>query len=240
MRNLVVDIGNTLAKAALFEEKQMHEVFSLEVAELHKVLPILETLDFSASILSSVRDYPAEVRTYLSSVAPFIELDEDTGVPVVNVYETPATLGKDRLAAACGAYSLFPGLNVLVINTGTCITYDVVTARKEYLGGSISPGIMMRFRALHTFTGRLPLLSPEPGFNIPGKNTHDSLLTGVCLGVVEEVSGMINRYQEKYPGIKRVLSGGDRSFFENQLKSDIFVVPNIVLLGLNEILLYNV
>ncbi|MHC1706896.1 MAG: type III pantothenate kinase [Bacteroidales bacterium] len=240
MKKLVIDIGNTLAKIAVFEDKQLMELDSCDAGEPGILLDIIKKYPCPLAILSSVRDYSTEVREYLSARKIFIELDENTRVPVKNTYETPETLGKDRLAAACGAQSLFPGHNVLVVNAGSCITYEVISSSGEYHGGSISPGLMMRFKALHTFTGRLPLLSPATGITVPGKNTHDSIITGALLGAVEEINGMCARYQQLYPELKVVLSGGDISFFENQLKSGIFAVQNIVLLGLNEILDYNV
>lgn len=241
MKKLVVDIGNTLVKMAIFNGKETGTIWTFRVKEVEVFLHNFNKYrPYAASILSAVRDYPSVIRENLSRVSHFIELDEKISLPLKNLYETPSSLGKDRLASACGGHTLFPEEDVIVINTGTCITYDVVTAGGEYLGGSISPGLTMRLKALHTFTGRLPLLSPVSTVDVPGKNTHDSILSGALLGAIEEVNGMVARYRKVYPAARVVLSGGDTAFFENQLKSDIFVTQNIVLLGLNEILDYNV
>ena len=172
----------------------------------------------------------------MSETAPLVILDENTPLPIKNLYETPATLGKDRLAAAVGARAIFPGKNVLSIDAGTCITYDFLTKDGEYLGGSISPGIRMRFRAMHAFTGRLPLVEPEDFTGLIGKTTAESLLSGVINGVCEEIKGLIARYNEQYEDLTAVITGGDHEYLHNKLKINIFAVPDLVLPGLNEIL----
>ncbi|MEI6900275.1 MAG: type III pantothenate kinase, partial [Bacteroidota bacterium] len=170
----------------------------------------------------------------------FIELDEKTPIPLKNRYQTPATLGKDRLAAAVGGHSLFPGHDVLVINAGTCVTYDVVTREGEYLGGAISPGMVMRFRALHTFTGKLPLLdfTEEPDF--PGNTTEKSIISGVINGMIAEMEAIATGLGVKYPDLQVILSGGDLNYFDKRLKISIFALPNIVVYGLYQILKLNV
>ncbi|MGE5423944.1 MAG: type III pantothenate kinase, partial [Syntrophothermus sp.] len=153
---------------------------------------------------------------------------------------TPDTLGRDRIAAATGGQSLFPGHDVLVINAGTCITYDFVTGNREYAGGSISPGMMMRFRALHTFTGKLPLLSPDETEILTGNSTESSIQSGVMEGITAEMEGITGKYRSLYPELKVVLSGGDLNYFVNRLKINIFAFPNIVIQGLHQILKFNV
>ncbi|MCX6270982.1 MAG: type III pantothenate kinase [Bacteroidetes bacterium] len=240
-KKFVIDVGNTLMKAALFRGVEAERTWVWEGDKYDSLLAVAEEMKpYAGLILSTVRELPEEVWEKIRTLGFFMELDEKTPLPIKNLYDTPATLGKDRLAAAVGGHRLYLGENVLIINAGTCITYDVVTSAGEYIGGSISPGLRMRLKALHTFTGRLPLLSPEPGYSFPGRNTRDSILSGALQGAIEEVKGMINRYRQSFPDIKVLLSGGDISFFENPLKSGIFVVPNIVLIGLNEILDYNV
>jgi type III pantothenate kinase len=167
-------------------------------------------------------------------------LDYRLPVPVTNGYATPETLGMDRLAAVVGATALHPGRPCLVVDLGTCITYDLVDAAGYYHGGGISPGLRMRFRAMHTFTARLPLIEPEPHAALIGTSTRTAMQSGVVNGLVAELEGMMSRYGAQFPPLTTILCGGDALFFETQLKGIIFVVPELVLLGLNRILLYNV
>jgi type III pantothenate kinase len=167
-------------------------------------------------------------------------LDHATSLPITNQYATPSTLGMDRLAGVCGATQLFPDENTLVIDAGTCVKFDFVDKHKNYLGGAISPGLSMRFRAVHAFTSRLPMLVPANDPELIGNSTETSIQSGVINGMVEEIDGIIVRYQKKYPDLKVILSGGDGAFFENKLKASIFASPNVVLIGLNSILIYNV
>jgi type III pantothenate kinase len=157
----------------------------------------------------------------------------------VNKYDSPETLGKDRLAAAVAGNHLFPNQNVLVIDAGTCIKYDFINAQAEYLGGAISPGLQMRFNALHIFTEKLPLIELTVFKTLIGKNTTDSLLSGVINGTLSEIDGIIDQYREIYPEIQIVLSGGDAEYLVGKLKKGIFAVSNIVLQGLKIILDYN-
>lgn len=152
---------------------------------------------------------------------------------------TPETLGKDRLAAVIAASNIFPGSDLLVIDAGTAITYDFINKDREYHGGSISPGINMRFKALNTFTGRLPLIDPEPFDQLIGLNTHEAILSGVMNGARYEMNGIIEDYQLKFPHLKTILTGGDAIYFDKKLKSNIFVSSNLVILGLKLILKYN-
>jgi len=148
-------------------------------------------------------------------------------------------LGKDRIAAVTGAWSMFPAKNILAIDAGTCITYDLITSNGEYLGGGISPGIRMRFQAMHTFTGKLPLVEPEDFDELIGRSTRESLLSGVYNGVMAEISELIRLYGKKFDDLTVILTGGDHVFLHNKLKISIFAVPELVLLGLNEIFDYN-
>ncbi|MFH1937467.1 MAG: type III pantothenate kinase, partial [Bacteroidota bacterium] len=149
------------------------------------------------------------------------------------------TLGRDRLACAVAASRLFQGVPSLVINAGTCITYDLVTAQNEYLGGAIAPGLQMRLRAMHTFTRKLPLLElQEPG-NLTGLDTRESMLSGAVYGVVAEVTGIIEQYRKSYPDLQVILSGGDMEYLDKLLKIRIFALSNIVMVGLKHILEYN-
>jgi type III pantothenate kinase len=170
----------------------------------------------------------------------FMEMDPGLQFPFRIAYQTPETLGKDRLAAIVGAYTKFPKQNVLVIDAGSAVTYDILTDQEEYVGGNISPGLEMRYKALHQFTGRLPLVTPEITGNTYGRTTREAINEGVLQGMLYEVEGYIARWQKIYEDLKIILTGGDANFFEKKLKNGIFVNLNLVTNGLNTILNINV
>ena len=143
------------------------------------------------------------------------------------------------MALVAGALKYFPGKNVLVVSMGTCITYEFINSRKEYPGGSISAGMEMRLEALNTFTARLPLVKPKQVKIMTGRTTDESILTGVMSGILHEVEGFIMQYRREYPALRVILTGGDAPLFARQIKSSIFAVPELSLIGLNEILLHN-
>ena len=239
-RKLVIDIGNTLQKLAVFEEKVLtfKETFQkLKPAEIKDFIE--KHGPFTGIIQSAVTIYPPETEEILARAGKFILLTELTPLPIKNLYQTQKTLGKDRIAAAVGAYTMYPGRNILVIDAGTCITYDFINDQGEYLGGGISPGIRMRFQALHTFTGKLPLIEQQEYDGLIGRNTSDSILSGVNNGVLAEVSGIIRQYQDLCSDTIILITGGDNEFLHKKLKISIFAAPELVLLGLNEILEYN-
>jgi type III pantothenate kinase len=163
-----------------------------------------------------------------------------TPLPFTNLYKTPQTLGIDRIAAVAGAQFLFPQKNGLVIDAGTCITYDAISSNGEYKGGAISLGLTLRLRALHEFTNKLPLIEPRWPMNLEGNSTEESILAGVCVGLIDEINGKIQRYEQQYSELQVILTGGDADFLGKHLKSNIFAAPLLVLLGLNQILLFNV
>jgi type III pantothenate kinase len=240
MRKLVVDFGNTLQKLAAFENGEMLREIVFSKVSASDILKFAEQNGpFESCILSTVIDYPGKIREVIQRQTHFMELTGSTPLPVKNLYLTPETLGKDRLAAVVGASAIYPGKNLLVIDAGTCITYDLVTSGREYLGGSISPGISMRFRALNAFTDRLPLIEPKPFNSLIGRNTEESILSGVLNGVEQEIIGIISLYEEQFENLSVVITGGDHKILLNKLKNNIFAVPNLVLKGLNEILAYN-
>jgi type III pantothenate kinase len=156
------------------------------------------------------------------------------------LYATPTTLGVDRIAGVCGAKHMSPKTNVLVIDAGTCITYDFLDRDGNFLGGGISPGLMMRFNAVHNFTARLPLVPLVEIAPLIGDSTETCIQSGVINGLIEELGGIISLYRQKFEGLAVILSGGDARFFENKLKGSIFAVPELVLSGLNSILIHNV
>jgi type III pantothenate kinase len=209
----------------------MHSSFDLEKlkAVAHKSIVNV--------VICSVKDYPVEWKKYLKENFHFIELDEKTPLPIKNNYTSPASLGKDRLAAAVGANTIYPGKNVLSVNAGTCITYDLVDKNGVYQGGGISPGLDMRFKALHTFTGKLPLIEADTKYKgLVGKTTEQSILTGVQQGMLTEIEGTISAYKSKYPGLQVIISGGSLSWLKKSLKAKINSQPFLTLKGLNVIL----
>jgi type III pantothenate kinase len=193
------------------------------------------------AIVSSVKGYPipgsARLKRYLNQ---YIELDPYTPLPIKNSYRTPDSLGKDRLAAVIGGNSIFPGSNILIIDAGTAITYDFIKADGTYIGGNISPGLKMRFQALHQYTNQLPLLKREANFELLGRDTHEAIVSGVQNGIVFELNQYIAALSNQNQNLHIILTGGDSKFFDNKLKYPIFVEPNLVLLGLNKILKYNI
>jgi type III pantothenate kinase len=192
------------------------------------------------AILSSVKEYPAEIDEYLRQRFNTIIFNYLTLVPVINKYTTPETLGKDRLAGVVGAMQLMPASDVLVIDAGTAITYDIVTATGEYLGGAISPGITMRYKALHAFTSRLPLLEFYDDTQLIGSDTSSAIHSGVLNGAAAEMEGIIQQYRQLYPELKIILTGGDQNYFDKRLKIKTFAAPNLILEGLNLILDFNI
>ena len=239
--NLIIDIGNTLTKLALYQGKDMVAFSSYEGIDANHIFQFCESNSLiKNAILSSVKEYPSEIDVYLSHRYNTILFDNNTLVPIINKYSTPETLGKDRLAAVVGAEKLLPATDLLVIDAGTAITYDFISATGEYLGGAISPGITMRYKALHTFTDRLPLLDRYEDAQLVGDDTSTSIHSGVLNGAVAEMEGTILLYRNLYPGIKIILTGGDHNYFDKRLKIKTFAAPNLVLEGLNLILDFNI
>ncbi len=238
---LIVDIGNTRTKFAIFQENKLLDLQITESPEFVFLQKILESFpQVEASVLSSVRSYPEDFDTVLSSHGFFLKLDENTPLPFKNRYGTPGSLGKDRLAIVAGARALFPGENVLAVVAGTTITFDVLNRYDEYLGGGISPGLTMRFQALHRFTEKLPLVKPvEESTPLVGNTTETAIRTGVMNGLLAEVDGVIDSYKQQFEDLKIIIGGGDYKYFDKRLKNNIFAAPNIVLEGLKEILNFN-
>lgn len=237
---LILDFGNTYQKCAIFNGSSLIVFRQFENISLKDIISF--TADFGkidAAILSSVINTDSRIIEYLRENYFFIELNADTPTPLINKYGSPETLGRDRLSAAVGAAALFPGHNVLSIDTGTAIKFDFVNKQGEYLGGSIAPGLWLRFKALHTFTDKLPLIGYTENHPLIGNNTEESMLSGVINGAVAEVNGMIEQYKTLYPGLKIILTGGESIYFEKSIKSNIFADSKLVVKGLNEILKFN-
>lgn len=242
MIDLVIDWGNTRIKLGIIQKKKLIDTITLQNTEIELFKFEIEKLDsLNACILSSVANIEIKTIDFVKNKCNhFFEFSHITKIPIVNKYQTPETLGKDRLSAVIGAWSLFPNENVLVIDAGTCIKYDLVTKNSEYFGGSISPGLQMRFKALNFYTDKLPLVEPENIDYYIGKNTKESILSGVVNGVVAEINGITNIYQKDYENLRIILTGGDAFFFEKKLKNIIFANSNLLIIGLNEILQHNV
>jgi len=236
--NLAIDIGNSRVKTGIFVKNKLAKSSIYNSFSLSTLKSIFrETPEIDSSILCSVKKYPVALKSFLSSHSRFVELSYKTPVPVNVAYKTPSTLGMDRLAAICGAYSISKKRNILVVNAGTCITFDFMDSKGLYYGGSISPGLDMRYKALHTFTGKLPLISPDMKFNkLTGADTAESIKSGVQLGIISEVEGIIGEYQSKYKDLTIILTGGNMPWLLKSLKCKIKAEPFLVLTGLNVIL----
>lgn len=237
---LVIDIGNTRIKTAVFEKKELIAHFVFDSSEDLFKSDLFNTYTLKRAIVCSVVNEMETMMAQLKDRVEVLLFTAQTPVPLKNSYQSVNTLGSDRLAAAVGGNSVMPATDILVIDAGTCIKYNFVNSQNEYLGGGISPGLKMRFKALHTFTARLPLLEPDMDFSaLVGTNTRDSILSGAELGAVAEVEGFIGQYLLKYPNLKVFITGGDMNFFEKRLKNTIFADQHLILKGLNAILNYN-
>ncbi len=241
MANLAVDIGNTRMKWGLFEAGELVATGIGEAAELENLLDSSNNQNLKNIILCNVgKALTPALEKRLKENFYWLNLDAHTLLPFENAYQSPETLGKDRLAAIAGAYQVFPGRDVLVIDIGTAITFDLLSAEGRFEGGNISPGMDMRYHAMYLFTARLPLVDTPYGENLWGSTTTTALQAGVVQGILFEIEGYIRRMQDRPPGFKIILTGGGADFFGKKLKSEIFVNHNLVLTGLNKILDYNV
>ncbi|QDK79145.1 type III pantothenate kinase [Spirosoma sp. KCTC 42546] len=238
--SLVIDWGNTSLKTGWFAESVLVEMN--RYASPTELLADLENRPVEHVLVSSTSQPAQEIRTGLTGLASdFWVLDSQTPVPIRKAYDTPTTLGADRVAAAVGAMTLFPDQDCLVLDLGTCVTADLIDRESVFQGGLISPGLRMRFRAMHEQTERLPLVSaPDEWPGLTAKNTQAAMQSGVMNGLTFELNGIIELYRRERPGIVVILCGGDASAFESRLKPPIFAVPELVLTGLNRILRYNV
>lgn len=235
-------MGNSRTKTAIFSNGELlvtsiGDTINQELlADLKKQFPAIEWV-----ILSSVTGSNPMITGQLQNAFPhLLEFTSTTPIPIQNGYQTPETLGLDRLAAAVGANYLFPKKDLLVIDAGTAITFDLVKGNGTFAGGNISPGLRSRFRALHEFTRQLPLLDASEEPPEIGQTTHDAIRAGVIGGLTFEIDGTIDYLRQRHPGLEVVLTGGDARYFERRLKNPIFVKSEITLIGLNRILEYNV
>ncbi|MCF8453895.1 MAG: type III pantothenate kinase [Pedobacter sp.] len=239
--NLCVDQGNTSTKAGVFNNSELIDTFVFHADLTNEIKHLKSRYKIEHVIYSTVIEAETSLIDVLKSgCSNFIFLSHETPVPVEIRYGTPETLGKDRLAAIVGAAYLKPHTDLLVIDAGTAVTYDFIDAEGRYFGGNIAPGVHMRARALHEFTGKLPLISPDEVSDFLGNDTRTAIAGGVVYGVALEIDGYIDRLLLKYPKLFTFLTGGSSFYFDNKLKNRIFADKNLVLTGLNRILQYNV
>ncbi len=239
--NLILDQGNTFFKGALFNDNELVNRKSFEYNQVDLFFDWLKNNYISSFnlIVSSVVDKSIEFNSDFI-VQKKITLNHNTLLPIINKYQTPKTLGNDRLANAVGAWVLNPNKNSLVIDLGTCIKYDLINQKGEYLGGNIAPGFTMRYQAMHHFTDQLPLIQDYQLKTNYGVDTKSSLQAGVQLGIIHEINGFIERYSQQFNGLTIFMTGGDLKYFDKSIKKHIFANSNLTLIGLNEILRYNV
>lgn len=240
--NLLIDIGNTRAKIAVCENSQIitHKLFTPDMPVCDLELLQQQYPKLNKCIISSTTPIQQSLISYLNKTyTKVIELTGNTALPFQNLYQTKNTQGPDRLAAIAGAYSLYPNQNVLVIDAGSALTFDFINNKGQYLGGNISPGLEMRFKALHTFTQKLPLLNIPNDIVFLGNNTETAIQAGVVNGVINEIEGYIEKTIAQNQTLTIVITGGDANYLANKLKYVIFVQLQLVLTGLNTILEYN-
>ena len=239
--NLCIDCGNSSTKVGIFNQDDLIEMFTYESLEIVYAKELLEKYNIDSCILSSVVSDNSIIIDYLAkSLHYFIELSHKTELPIHNQYSTPETMGLDRLAAIIGATFLKPESDILVIDAGTAITYDFIDSHQIYWGGNIAPGLNLRLKSLHEYTQKLPLVQPEIISQFLGNSTKSAMLSGAVYGIIFEINGYINELKIKYPQLSVFLTGGSTFYFDNKLKSAIFAEKNLVLIGLNRILNYNV
>jgi len=237
---IAIDLGNTLAKAALFEGDTMMGPFVFDPENPEELIEMFGPRNTpEVCMIASVREIPETLIEKLSLFTQVSILDHKTKLPFSISYETPETLGRDRIAAVAAAWKRFPGQNVLVIDMGTCITYDLLTKEGVYQGGAISPGIHMRFNAMHKFTNKLPLATPAAEVLLTGKTTIASLQSGVMNGVQAELEALTTRYEALYEDLTVLIGGGDNKYFDKKFKINIFAASNLVLEGLKVIIDFN-
>jgi type III pantothenate kinase len=239
--NLVIDAGNTAVKLAVFDQNRILSQSRVELSDFERSIEDLleEFPKISHGIIASVAHLSKKQLDSIAAKCRLLSVDLRLRFPFKIHYNSQETLGADRLALAVAAVSHHPNQNILVIDSGTCITYDMVNDQGAYLGGAISPGLDMRYRALHDYTARLPLLEPKGFSDFIGDSTENSIHSGVVNGLCREIDGVIDQYQSRYEHLTVILTGGDAQFLSKRLKNAIFAHSNFLLEGLNFLLEYN-
>jgi type III pantothenate kinase len=241
MYQLVIDVGNSNTKIALYHQSALCALFRETGITPDSLEKILDQYKIASWVVSSVVNSGDWLHDYLSAKAPGLWLNRNTPLPIHITYQTPETLGFDRIAAAVGAMKAFPDTPVLIIDAGTCLKYDIVLPDGSFPGGCIAPGLRMRLQAMHTFTDQLPLIDlpmDQLPQHIPvtGTSTAGSLIAGAYAAALMEAQGMIDAYASQFSNLKVMLTGGDASFFATRIKREIFAVPELNLNGLEAIL----
>lgn len=239
---LAIDIGNSYVKWAVLQGKEIISINEFEPSSLPIKIRHLDPAEGNIGIISTVKALHPNIIAALKEKGHFIFLDSKTPIPIVNKYQSPETLGSDRIAASVGGNAEFRNVDLLIVDCGTCLKFDFVNRLNEFLGGGISPGLRMRFMALNNYTDKLPLIHIKPDqkdFMLIGDNTEHSIASGVVNGMVAEIDGIINRYKETHPHLRVVITGGDAEFLAGRIKNPVFLRENLVIRGLAEILHYN-
>ena len=230
--SICFDFGNTRLKAAIFKHNQLQKLEVLESSAPQAIQKLLDQYKPSKTLLSSVIHHDKAIEDLLQQYGPFHLLGPQTKLNFTNPVGKPETIGADRLGLVAAAVDLFPQQHNLVISLGSCITYNFVNNRGQFLGGSISPGMQMRFKSMNDLTALLPLIEPAPSFGLVGYDTKTNLLSGVVLGMAAEIDGIIGAYEAKYSKFNALLTGGDLSYFVPHLKKRIFADQNLIYKGL--------
>ncbi len=239
MTTLCFDFGNTRKKCAVFQNKEMKEILVLENDSPETIQQLLSTYNPDKAILSSVIDNNADAERMLAYKTVFHKLSHESKFPITTPVGKPATIGADRLAMVAAAVDLYPKQHNLVIGLGSCITYNFTNKYHQFLGGGISPGLEMRLKSLNHYTAKLPLVEADWNFPLVGYDTETNILSGVVLGMVKEIEGIIDLYTEKYVNFNVHLTGGDTPFFGSLVKKEIFADPYLIYKGLYAISEYN-
>jgi type III pantothenate kinase len=234
--NLVLDVGNSLLKIALFEKSELIQKFKFSENYKRNIEDIISKYKVTHSIISNVGRIDDSIINILKESTNLLLVSNQLKVPFKNLYKSKNTLGQDRLALVSAAAFKFPNENVLIVDVGSCITYDFKNNNNEYLGGGISPGISMRFKSLNTFTSNLPLIDFDSIHQLIGNNTKNSINSGVINGTISEINGIIQQYCEEFKNIRIILTGGDSNFLLKRIKNSIFADQNFLLVGLNKLL----
>ncbi len=229
---LCFDFGNTRLKCGVFKNDELVEVFALADSNKLTIEELLKKYSPEKTILSSVIDHNIEIENILNEKTTFHKLSSKTILPFTTPVGKPETIGADRLALAAAAVYFYKGKNNLVIGLGSCVTYNFINKYNSFVGGSISPGMEMRFKSLNAFTANLPLVKADWNFPLIGYDTNTNILSGVLLGMANEIDGIINNYKEKFNNINVLLTGGDVFYFAPHLKSRIFTEPDLIFKGL--------
>lgn len=232
MTTLCLDFGNTRQKCAVFINTDLAEVFVLGNDMVGDLNNIIDKYNPATSILSSVINHDIEIEKLLAATTNFHKLNYQSKLPITTPVGKPETIGADRLAICAAAVAMFPQQHNLAIGLGSCITYNFINKFSEFLGGSISPGMLMRFKAMNDYTALLPIVKAEHQFPLVGYDTKTNLLSGVLYGLAKEVDGIIDLYKEKYNNLNVVVTGGDAEFFSKHLTNKIHFEPNLIFKGL--------